>query len=59
MSKLVDTYNVIPMPWLESWYLSPSKHDNIILLKDDPSFGVVLQVRGDDGGVVPGYIRTI
>ena len=29
---------------------------NIILLKDDPSLGQVLQVGGDDGGVVPGDI---
>ena len=29
---------------------------DIILLKDDPSLGQVLQVGGDDGGVVPGDI---
>jgi hypothetical protein len=29
---------------------------NIILLKDEPSLGQVLQVGGDDGGVVPGDI---
>ena len=29
---------------------------DIILLKDDPSLGQVLQVGGDDGGIVPGDI---
>ena len=28
----------------------------IILLKDDPSLGQVMQVGGEDGGVVPGDI---